>query len=64
MLITIDDEKYVIEVPEGYTDITRVLWKDNRPGIYATNPHGKQRWFRASKIKNMKIADRKKYEQA
>lgn len=45
--IRIEDRIYTVSIPYGYTDIGRLTWKDEKPGVYATNPKGKQRWFRA-----------------
>ena len=49
--IKIEDREYTAIIPEDYTDITRLTWRNERPGVYATNPRGKQRWFRAVQIK-------------
>lgn len=45
--LRIEDRIYTVEIPEGYTDIGRLTWKDNAPGVYAHNPKGKARFFRA-----------------
>lgn len=48
---TINDEKWTVEVPEGYTSKGRLAWRSNRPGCWAKNPAGKDKWVLATQDK-------------
>lgn len=57
-LIKIDDLEYKQEVPAGYTNIGRLTYKDGKAGVYATNSHGKRRFFPVKRT----FTERVKYE--
>lgn len=46
-LIKIDDIEFKLEVPAGYSDISRLTYKDGKAGVYGTNLHGKRLFFPA-----------------
>lgn len=45
--LRIEDRIYTVEMPVGYTDIGRLTWVNEKPGVFAVNPRGQRRWFRA-----------------
>lgn len=50
--LKIDYTDYIVNIPDDYTDIGRLTYKGNRPGVYATNQQGKRRFFYASRVAN------------